>query len=116
MADSIYPDNSIDVTFNNVTITINASSPKEAYRKLCEALSNGDIEYATDTFATNGDGDGDNDGFRSVAKLLAACDALKCYAKSDITINQCNIACILAKGHIGPHVDKYHGSIIEWTR
>ncbi len=42
----------MEVTFNNVTITIEADSAKAAYLKLCTVLETKDnsIEYMTDTY------------------------------------------------------------------
>jgi hypothetical protein len=49
----------MEVTFHNVTITIKAKSPREAYDKLCDALAHlpGVLsEFTTDTYtADNGD-------------------------------------------------------------
>jgi hypothetical protein len=46
-----------DVTFHNVTITINAQTPAEAYETLCNALSNLNCEWTSDTFSTDNDDD-----------------------------------------------------------
>lgn len=47
----------METTFNNVTITIEAENPKEAYTKLCEMfeslVSKGELEYTTDFFTTD---------------------------------------------------------------
>lgn len=44
------PQENVDVTFHNVTVTVNAKDPKQAYALLCEALSNIECEYYTDTY------------------------------------------------------------------
>lgn len=38
----------MDVTFQNVTITVTADTPQDAYTALCEALA--PFEYSTDTY------------------------------------------------------------------
>lgn len=44
----------METTFHNVTITIDAANPTEAYRKLCELFETiKGAEYATDTFTTD---------------------------------------------------------------
>lgn len=42
-------------TFHNVLISIEADSPKEAYKLLCDALqrASGNIEYTTDTYTVS---------------------------------------------------------------
>lgn len=44
----------VEVEFRNVTITVSAETPEEAYTKLCEQLAANDsgIEWSTDTFIT----------------------------------------------------------------
>lgn len=43
----------METTFHNVTITVEAENPKDAYNLLCVLLgSRTDIEYTTDTFST----------------------------------------------------------------
>lgn len=44
-------------TFNNVSVSIEASSPKEAYEKLCNLFWNERIEYTTDTYVCEEDDD-----------------------------------------------------------
>lgn len=39
-----------DVTFHNVTITINAADGPSAYTALCEALGTLESEWVTDTY------------------------------------------------------------------
>jgi hypothetical protein len=43
----------MEIIFENVTIWISASNPKEAYNKLCNALGTlgDDVEWETDTYA-----------------------------------------------------------------
>lgn len=54
-----------DVTFYNVTVTIDAPTSRAAYNRLCELLSPGwgdkgkecDVEFTTDTFTNHETGD-----------------------------------------------------------
>ena len=46
-----------ETNFQNVTITIQAATPREAYEKLCTALASIDAEWTTDTFFVDGSGD-----------------------------------------------------------
>lgn len=50
----------MEVTFRNVTITIEADTPQAAYDKLCEAMepliANGTLEYETDSYTFDADG------------------------------------------------------------
>lgn len=46
-----------DVTFHNVTITINAADGPSAYALLCEALGTLESEWVTDTYTIH-----DNNG------------------------------------------------------
>ena len=40
-----------DYSFNNVTVTVNAESPADAYKQLCEILGAPEnVGYATDTY------------------------------------------------------------------
>jgi hypothetical protein len=43
-----------ETSFQNVTITIQAATPREAYEKLCMALASIDAEWTTDTFSVDG--------------------------------------------------------------
>jgi hypothetical protein len=43
-----------ETSFQNVTITIQAATPREAYEKLCTALASIDAEWTTDTFSVDG--------------------------------------------------------------
>ena len=43
-----------ETSFQNVTITIQAAAPREAYEKLCTALASIDAEWTTDTFSVGG--------------------------------------------------------------
>ncbi len=43
-----------ETSFQNVTITIQAATPREAYEKLCTALASIDAEWTTDTFSIDG--------------------------------------------------------------
>jgi len=43
-----------ETSFQNVTITIQAATPHEAYEKLCTALASIDAEFTTDTFCVGG--------------------------------------------------------------
>ena len=47
----------METTFHNVTITIEATTPKEAYTKLCNLLGSRDgVEWMTDFYTVaNGD-------------------------------------------------------------
>ena len=48
---------SMDVTFYNVTITITASSPEAAYKKLCDTLGEADdLDWSTDIYTTTSEG------------------------------------------------------------
>ena len=49
----------MEVTFNNVTITVVAENENKAYDLLCETLSDSDnkIEFTTDTFCVEPDGE-----------------------------------------------------------
>lgn len=49
-------------TFNNVSITIEANSPEEAYKLLCAKLFSYDksVAYSTDTYTTNEDSDNEH--------------------------------------------------------
>ena len=49
----------METQFNNVTITIKAPTPEEAYTKLCEVLEKGmpGLEYTTDTYQLEGSKD-----------------------------------------------------------
>jgi hypothetical protein len=57
----------VETTFHNVTITIEADSPEEAYELLCKSLGQlGDgfvkcCEWQTDTYSTDEDADAVND-------------------------------------------------------
>ena len=42
-----------ETSFQNVTITIQAATPREAYEKLCTALASIDAEWTTDTFSVD---------------------------------------------------------------
>lgn len=46
-----------ETTFHNVTITIEAETPRAAYDKLCALLhdDNYTVEYTTDVFTTDAD-------------------------------------------------------------
>jgi hypothetical protein len=44
----------MEVTFYNVTITIEATSPEAAYERLCGGMAEMEAEYQTDTFSTYG--------------------------------------------------------------
>ena len=44
-----------ETSIQNVTITIQAATPREAYEKLCTALASIDAEWTTDTFSVNGE-------------------------------------------------------------
>jgi len=39
-----------ETTFNNITITVPADSPKAAYALLCQALATIEAEWKTDTY------------------------------------------------------------------
>jgi hypothetical protein len=43
----------METTFLNVTITVTAGTPKEAYERLCSALGNLECDWNTDTFTTD---------------------------------------------------------------
>ena len=43
----------METTFQNVTITVTAATPQEAYTKLCDALGKTDCDWLTDTFVTD---------------------------------------------------------------
>jgi hypothetical protein len=43
-----------ETSFQKVTITIQAATPREAYEKLCAALASVDAEWTTDTFSVDG--------------------------------------------------------------
>jgi hypothetical protein len=44
-----------ETSFENVTITIQAATPREAYDKLCAALGTiNDVDWTTDTYCING--------------------------------------------------------------
>jgi hypothetical protein len=43
-----------ETSFQNVTITIQAPTSREAYEKLCTALASIDAEWTTDTFSVDG--------------------------------------------------------------
>lgn len=59
----------MEVTFSNVTITLTANTPAEAYTLLCNTLATEpSCEWQTDTFDTNG-ADGNLDPFRDVSEL-----------------------------------------------
>ena len=42
-------------TFHNITVSIEAETPREAYAKLCELLGRWGIEYTTDTYSVDHD-------------------------------------------------------------
>jgi hypothetical protein len=42
-----------ETSFQNVTIAIQAATPREAYEKLCTALASIDAEWTTDTFSVD---------------------------------------------------------------
>jgi hypothetical protein len=42
-----------EYTFHNVTITVEADTPKAAYNRLCTLLSDSHVEYSTDTWTDN---------------------------------------------------------------
>ena len=42
-----------ETTFRNVTVTVSASSAKEAYAMLCDALHSIHAEWSTDTYTTD---------------------------------------------------------------
>ncbi len=42
-------------TFQNVTISVNADSSKEAYSKLCDALQSIGAEWTSDTYTNTDD-------------------------------------------------------------
>ena len=46
-----------ETSFQNVTIAIQAATPREAYEKLCTALASIDAEWTTDTFSVDGSED-----------------------------------------------------------
>jgi putative lipoic acid-binding regulatory protein len=46
-----------ETSFQKVTITIQAATPREAYEKLCAALASIDAEWTTDTFSVDGSED-----------------------------------------------------------
>jgi len=48
----------METTFNNVTITVVAADPAEAYTRLCNALGAIDCEWTTDTYTTHDATDG----------------------------------------------------------
>ena len=43
-----------ETSFQKVTITIQAATPREAYEKLCTALASIDAEWTTDTLSVDG--------------------------------------------------------------
>src|ERR1039458_2894941 len=43
-----------ETSFQNVTITIQVATPREAYEKLCTVLASIDAEWTTDTFSVGG--------------------------------------------------------------
>ena len=43
-----------ETSFQKVTITIQAATPREAYEKLCTALASIDAEWTTETFSVDG--------------------------------------------------------------
>jgi hypothetical protein len=43
-----------ETSFQNVTIAIQAATPREAYEKLCTALASIDAEWTTDMFSVDG--------------------------------------------------------------
>jgi hypothetical protein len=47
----------VETSFQNVTITIQAATPRKAYEKLCAALASIDAEWTTDTFSVDGSED-----------------------------------------------------------
>jgi len=47
------PQSQVEVTFNNVTITIPAANAKQAYAVLCEALDPLGAEWTTDTYTVD---------------------------------------------------------------
>jgi hypothetical protein len=62
----------MEVTFSNVTLTVDAESPVDAYDYLASRLAQDRfIEYTTDTFTTHG-ADGNNDSFRPTTELFPA--------------------------------------------
>jgi hypothetical protein len=46
-----------ETSFQNVTIAIQAATPREAYEKLCTTLASIDAEWTTDTFSVDGSED-----------------------------------------------------------
>jgi hypothetical protein len=46
-----------ETSFQNVTIAIQAATPRGAYEKLCTALASIDAEWTTDTFSVDGSED-----------------------------------------------------------
>lgn len=44
----------MEITFQNVSITVTADRPEDAYTKLCEALE--PFEYTTDTYSVDVEG------------------------------------------------------------
>ncbi len=44
-------------TFHNLTVSIRAKTPKEAYTKLCNALDKVEGDWWSDTYSVNDNGD-----------------------------------------------------------
>ena len=65
-----------ETSFQNVTITIQALTSREAYDKLCTALASIDAEWTTDTFCVNGGED------RCTSELWPDADAVT-YSPAD---------------------------------
>lgn len=42
----------METTFHNLTITIDAKTPQDAYDKLCQLLADHGMEFTTSTFST----------------------------------------------------------------
>jgi hypothetical protein len=59
----------MEVVFSNITVTVDAPTPAEAYALLCAGLGSiPESEFITDTFDTKG-ADGDLDNFRNTSEL-----------------------------------------------
>ena len=65
-----------ETSFQNVTITIQAPTSREAYEKLCTALASIDAEWTTDTFSVDGGED------RCTSELWPDADAVT-YSPAD---------------------------------
>jgi hypothetical protein len=59
-----------ETSFQNVTITIQTVTPREAYEKLCTVLASIDAEWTTDTFSVDGGED------RCTSELWSDADAV----------------------------------------